>query len=125
MQRVTTTSTRYHTRYHTFSLSLALVGVICNRLPRVTVKFILKIYVNILLSKIDDNAWEPLANLRENIWVTRVARHVVARSNYGNALQYDISMIVEFVKWQYPSVISISVRFGKSSLLLRWNLIDK
>ena len=118
MQRVTTTSTRYHTRYHTFSLSLALVGVICNRLPRVTVKFILKIYVNILLSKIDDNAWEPLANLRENIRVTRVARHVVARSNYGNALQYDISMIVEFVKWQYPSVISISVRIGKSSLLL-------
>ena len=34
--------TRYHTRCHTFSLSLALFGAICNGLPRVNVKFIKK-----------------------------------------------------------------------------------
>ena len=42
VQRVTITSTSYHTRYHTFSLRLAWFVAICNALPRVTVKFIKK-----------------------------------------------------------------------------------
>ena len=39
IQRVTITSTRYHMRCSTFSLSLAWFGAICNRLLRVTVNF--------------------------------------------------------------------------------------
>ena len=39
--------TYYHTRYRTFSFNLAWSGTICNGLPRVIVKFILKIYINI------------------------------------------------------------------------------
>ena len=42
LQRVTITSTCYHTRYCTFSLNLAWFGAICNALPRVTIKFIKK-----------------------------------------------------------------------------------
>ena len=40
----------YHTRYDTFSLSLAWFTAICNRLPRVTVK-LLKKYVSIFYLK--------------------------------------------------------------------------
>ena len=36
-------------RYRIFSRSLAWFGAICNGLPRVTVKFILKMYINIFL----------------------------------------------------------------------------
>ena len=56
MQRVNITSTRYHTLYHTFSLSLAWFGAICNKLPHVTVKFIKKCIL-IFIKKNDGNAW--------------------------------------------------------------------
>ena len=56
MQRVTITSTRYLTRYHTFPLSLAWFGAICYGLPRVAVKF-LKKYILIFKKRNGNNAW--------------------------------------------------------------------
>ena len=56
MQRVNITSTCYYTRYRTFSLSLAWFGDIYNALPRVTVKFNKKMYINIFLKNTDGNA---------------------------------------------------------------------
>ena len=50
MQNVTITSTCYITRYHIFSLSLVWFGVICNALPRVTIKFFKK-YILIFFKK--------------------------------------------------------------------------
>ena len=50
---------------------------------------------------------------------------VVARSSYGNTLDYSLSMFVEFEKLPYSYVISISVRFHKLSHLLLWNLLNK
>ena len=73
MQNVTLTSTCYFTRYHIFSLSLAWFGVICNALPRVTIKFIKKIYINIFLKEMTVTRGNTLQiaqnqeNLRENI----------------------------------------------------------
>ena len=52
-------------------------------------------------------------------------KHTVTRSNYGNALRYDLSIFVEFGKLRYPSVISIPVRFHNPSHLLLWNLLNK
>ena len=69
MQNVTITSTCYVTHYHTFSLSLAWFGAICNALPRVTIKLI-KEYILIFKKKNDGNALQiaqNLENLRENI----------------------------------------------------------
>ena len=40
---------------------------------------------------------------------------VVTRSSYGNALDYGLSMFVEFQKFLYPLVISISRRFHNPS----------
>ena len=51
MQRVTITSTCYHTRYSAFSFSLAWFGAICNGLRRVTVKFIKKLILIFFLKK--------------------------------------------------------------------------
>ena len=74
MQCVTTTSTCYHTRYRTFSLSLVWFGAFWNALPCVTVKFIKKMYINIFSKKVKVTRGNPLqiiqnqANLRENIW---------------------------------------------------------
>ena len=42
MENITITSMCYFMDYHTFSLSLAWFGAICNALPRVTIKFIKK-----------------------------------------------------------------------------------
>ena len=57
MQRVIITSTRYHRRYHTFSLSLAWFW---GYLQRVTTRYrqiYKKIYINTFLKKIDSNVW--------------------------------------------------------------------
>ena len=70
MQPVTITSTCYHTRYHTFSLSLAWFGAICNTLQRVTVKFIKKMYINIFFKKLMVTRGNPLqiAQNQTNLW---------------------------------------------------------
>ena len=74
MQNVTITSMCYFTCYHTFSLSLAWFGAICNALPRVTIKFIKKIYINIFFKKMTVTRGNALQiaqnqkNLRKNIW---------------------------------------------------------
>ena len=44
MERINITSTRYHMRYQTFSLNLAWFGGYLQRLPRVIVKLIKKVY---------------------------------------------------------------------------------
>ena len=73
MQRITITLTCYHMRYHTFSLSLAWFGVICNALPRVSVTFTKKMYISIFFKKLTVTRGNPLqiaqnqANLRENV----------------------------------------------------------
>ena len=97
MQRVTITSTRYHTHYHTFSLSLTCIGhnakryhnfnVLLHVLPysfskfsmvwaylqRVTTRYrqiYKKIYINIFLKKNDGSALQIAQNqekIRENI----------------------------------------------------------
>ena len=72
MQNVTITSMCYFACYHTFSLSLAWFGAICNALPRVTIKFIKK-YILIFFKKMTVTRGNALqiaqdqANLRENI----------------------------------------------------------
>ena len=74
MQNVTITSMCYFTRYHTFSLSLAWFGAICNALPRVTIKFIKNIYINSFFKKMTVTRGNALQiaqnqeNLRKNIW---------------------------------------------------------
>ena len=73
MKNVTITSMCYFTRYHTFYLSLAWFGAICNALPRVTIKFIKNIYINIFLKKMTvtrGNAFQIAQNqenFRKNI----------------------------------------------------------
>ena len=60
MQHVIITSMCYLKHYHTFFLSAAWFGAICNTLARVTVKFIKKyVYIYILkfILKNDGNAW--------------------------------------------------------------------
>ena len=49
MQRITITSTRYHTPYRTISVILVWVVAICNGLSRITIKFIKKFYIHIFL----------------------------------------------------------------------------
>ena len=44
MERINITLTRYHTRYQTFSLNLTWFGGYLQRLPRVIVKLIKKVY---------------------------------------------------------------------------------
>ena len=126
MQRVTIISVCYFTRYHTFSLSLAWFGAICNALLRVAIKFTKK-YILIAFLKNVGNAWYRVANSpnpgksQTKYMVTRV----VARSSYGNTLRYSLSMFAKFEKLIYPYVISISGRFHKPSHLLLWNLLNK
>ena len=70
MQNVTITSTCCFTRYHTFSLSLAWFGAICNALPRVTIKFIKKYTFFKKMTVTRGNALQIAQNqelLRENI----------------------------------------------------------
>ena len=73
MQNVAVTSTCYFTCYHTFSLSLTWFGAICNALPRITLKFIKKIYINLFLKKMTVTRGNALQiaqnqeNLREKI----------------------------------------------------------
>ena len=73
MQRVTITSTHYHTRYCKFSPSLAWFGAISNSIPSVTFKYIKKTYINIFSKKLTVTRGNPLqiaqnqTNLRENI----------------------------------------------------------
>ena len=45
--RIGNNATRYHTRYHTFTVSLVWFEFICIELPRVTVKFMKNIFINI------------------------------------------------------------------------------
>ena len=66
MQNVTITSMCYFTRYHTFSLSLAWFGAIWNALPRVTIKFIKNIYINIFLKKMTVTRGNKLQIAQEN-----------------------------------------------------------
>ena len=72
MQNVTITSMCYFTRYHTFSLSLAWFGAICNALLRVTIKF-LKKYIVIFFFKMTVTRGNALQiaqnqeNFRKNI----------------------------------------------------------
>ena len=56
MQHVIKTSMCCLTQYHTFSVSVAWFGAIYNALPRVTIKFIKKININIF-KRNDGNAW--------------------------------------------------------------------
>ena len=78
--------------YHTFYLSLAWFGAICNALPRVTIKFIKKYILISFFKKNDDSAWLRVANSpkpgksQRKYMVRRVVTHVVTRSSYGNAL---------------------------------------
>ena len=73
MQRVTLS----WTRYRTFSLRFSWFWAICNRLPRVTVKFIKKIYILLFQKKltvIRGNALQIAqnqANLMRKCMVTR------------------------------------------------------
>ena len=61
-----------------------------------------------------------LTFLLKNLMVTRV----VTRSSYTNAFRYGLSMFADFEKLPYPSLISISTRFHKSSHLVLWNLFN-
>ena len=109
-----------------FSFSLA-----CDYLQRVTTSYsqIYKTKVNI--KKNDNNAWLPVSNIskprkyQRNYRIKHVVTCVVTHSSYGNTLSYGLSMFVEFENLPYPSVISISVAFHNSSLLLLWNLLNK
>ena len=73
MQNVTITSMCYFTCYHTFSLSLAWFGAICNALPRVTIKFIKKYILLFFKKKMTVTRGNALQiaqnqeNLRKNI----------------------------------------------------------
>ena len=72
MQRVTISSTRYHTHYLiTFCLSVAWFGAICNTLSRLTIKFIKRILICFKKIKVKrDYALQIAQNqgyLRENI----------------------------------------------------------
>ena len=74
MQRVIITSTYYHTRYHTFSLSLPWFGCYLQRVTTRYRQIYKKIYINIKKKKkitvMCGNALQIAqndANLRENI----------------------------------------------------------
>ena len=73
MQNVTITSMCYFMCYHTFSLSLAWFGAICNALSRVTIKLIKKYTLTFFFKKMTVTHGNALqiaqnqANLRENI----------------------------------------------------------
>ena len=122
------------TRYHNFNaLPHALpyifsqFSMVWGYLQLVTIKFIKK-YVNIFFKKkltvTSGNALQITPNQRKYTMKCVVTR-VVARSSYGNALRYGLSMFAEFEKLLYHSVNSISVRFHKPSHLLLWNLLNK
>ena len=87
--------------------------------------------INIFLQKLTVSRGNPLQigqnqeKSQRNYTVMCVVARVVTRSSYGNALHYGLSMFVDFQKLSYPSVISISVRFHKPSLLLLSNLLNK
>ena len=115
MQRFTITSTRYHTRYHTFSLSLTWIGhnakryhnfsVLLHVLPYIFCKFSMvwgylqhvttryhqiykKIYINIFLKKMTVTHGNALQIAQKPGKSQRkcTVTHVITRSSYGNAL---------------------------------------
>ena len=60
MQRVTITSTCYHMRYHTFSLSLAWSGGYLERITMRYSQIYKKIHINIFLKKLTVTRGNPL-----------------------------------------------------------------